>query len=186
MTPSRPAAARCCRGCPYPRGAYTNAVAHAKGWSRREIDWLLVSPDTPVATVTRHTLPGISTHLALLVDADLVIAALRPVDPCGRRFQYQRATPVRLEHAASIFGLVAWWAAFAGLPSDAILTLGHSRRRLSPAPLYGCPALTPSLSPPASFLLFPFLFFFPFTPASRPQSLLFSQRSAPLPPLRSV
>ena len=118
----------CCRGCPYPRGAHTNAVHHARGLARREIDWLFVSPDTPVATVTRYTLPGISTHLALLVDVEIIVAALRPVDPCGRRFQYQRATPARLEQAARIFGLVAWWAAAADLPTDAALTLGHTRR----------------------------------------------------------
>ena len=96
--------------------------------SKKEIDWVLISPDSSYSAAHREVLPGLSTHLALLVDIQLSMAALRPVDPCGRRFLFSRAQPAALQHAATIFALAAWWAAAAGASVDHIIRYGHAHR----------------------------------------------------------
>lgn len=144
---------------------------------------MLVSSDTPVLAATRHTLPGISTHRALLVDLTVGISALLPIDPCGRRFRFQRATAARLQRASHILAIGCWWGAAAGAPPDDIIRLGHARdgllsqhrttfpRPIPPPRLPPFPPSAPPLPPlplsvdghppPPFFILFLF-YFFPF------------------------
>lgn len=146
---------------------------------------MLVSSDTPVLAATRHTLPGISTHRALLVDLTVGISALLPIDPCGRRFRFQRATAARLQRASHILAIGCWWGAAAGAPPDDIIRLGHARdgllsqhRTTFPRPIPPPPAChhsphlphpshlshsawTDILPPPFFYFIF-ILFFFPF------------------------
>jgi hypothetical protein len=107
-------------------------VHNASGSTRREIDWVLISHDTPCSSAIRHLLPGLCTHLALQVDITLSIAALRPIDPCGRRFLFNRANPDRLNHAGQCLALVLWWASTAGMSPDACIRYAHSRVGVRP------------------------------------------------------
>ena len=85
---------------------------------------MLVSPDTAVTAAHRVLLPGLCTHLALLVDLELSIAALRPIDPCGRRFRFERAQADDLYLAGQLFSLVTWWGLAAGADPDTIIRMG--------------------------------------------------------------
>lgn len=136
--------------CPYPRGTPTNIVPAALGFTAREIDWFLLAADVPYTAAERLILPGISTHLALLLDLLLPLNDLRPKDPCGRRFLFHRARPERLHLAAHVLALATWWAASAGLDSDAIIRYGHAQgTALPPDDTRGSPGSphTPIFSP---------------------------------------
>lgn len=111
---------------------------------------MLVSSDTPVLAATRHTLPGISTHRALLVDLTVGISALLPIDPCGRRFRFQRATAARLQRASHILAIGCWWGAAAGAPPDDIIRLGHARDGLLSQHRTTFPRPIPPPPPPAT------------------------------------
>jgi endonuclease/exonuclease/phosphatase family metal-dependent hydrolase len=111
--------------CPYTAGVPTNFVRSRCRVSAKELDWVLLSPDTACGLSSRVLLPGISTHAALQVDLQLTAAALRPGDPCGRRLLYRLAVPARLQHAAHLFALTSWWGRAAGLPPDDTIRMGH-------------------------------------------------------------
>ena len=131
----RPTHAGSCGHCPYPTGQATNIVPGGpRGSSEKEIDWVLVSPDTAVVSANRVLLPGLCTHLALMVDLELSIAALRPIDPCGRRFRFERARADDLHLAGQLFSLVSWWGIVGGADPDAIIRMGL-HHGTSPPPL---------------------------------------------------
>ena len=80
--------------CPYRTGIPTNIVERVGGRrSTLEIDWILISPDTPCRAARRVCLPGISTHQAVQCDLDLVVDTLLPLDPTGRQFAFNRLLP---------------------------------------------------------------------------------------------
>jgi hypothetical protein len=108
---------------PDPAGQPTNFVHTSAGSSAHELDWLLLSPDTPCTACHRDLLPGLSTHKALQCDLTIPGSALRPVDPAGRQFRFQQATAEALQHAAAMIGLLLWWATAAGLPPDSAVLL---------------------------------------------------------------
>ena len=81
-----------------------------RGTREKEINCVLVSPD-----VSAHRAPaGLCTHLARLVGLQLSIATLFPIDPSGRRFQFDRAFANDLHLAGQLFDLIIWWVSVAG------------------------------------------------------------------------
>jgi hypothetical protein len=120
---------------PYPAGQPTNFVHTSAGSSAHELDWLLLSPDTPCTACQRDLLPGLSTHKALQCDLTIPGSALRPVDPAGRQFRFQQATAEAMANAAALTGLLLWWATAAGLsPDSTVLLCWDGLRRSIPVP----------------------------------------------------
>ena len=108
--------------CPYKTGVPTNVVMRVG--SRRsavEIDWILISHDTPCQGARRFCLPGLCTHLAVQCDLDLSVSALRPTDPSGRQFAFSRLAPAHLPLVGEVVGLTLWWAVSASLEGDAVI-----------------------------------------------------------------
>ncbi len=131
---------------PYPPGDPTNLVAVPGGRSARELDWVLVSADTPCVDCVKVLLPGLSTHLAVVCDLRVPEAALRVRDPTGRQFRFDVAGTPCLQAAGVMVGLLLWWAAAAGLDPDSTvllcwagmrLAIPVARRRLVADPLPG-------------------------------------------------
>ena len=69
--------------CPYVVGSAPNIVPTPRGTSREELDWVLISPDTPCTGCTKSLLRGLCTHLALQCDLGIPAAGCCPVDPSG-------------------------------------------------------------------------------------------------------
>lgn len=91
--------------------------------SRRELDWVLISKGTLYSGCSRFCLPGISTHMALVVDLALPTAHLSPLDPTGRQFRFNRATEQQLGAAREFVALYSWWGCAAGLTPDGVVRL---------------------------------------------------------------
>ena len=111
---------------PCPPGAGTNHVRA----SSRELDWILISPDTPCLACSKTLLPGLSTHSALQVDLTIPYASIARLDPCGRQFRHNRATDDQVQSAADVVSLLLWWAAAALLPPDSTVRLCWDGMRL--------------------------------------------------------
>ena len=133
---------------PYPPGDPTNLVAVPGGRSARELDWVLVSADTPCVDCAKVLLPGLSSHLAVVCDLRVPEAALRVRDPTGRQFRFDVAGAPCLRAAGVMVGLLLWWAASARLDPDATVLLCWAgmrpaipvaRRRLVADSLSGTP-----------------------------------------------
>lgn len=124
---------------PYPMGTPTNLVPTAHGMSRKEIDWLLISMDTPCVSCEKQLLPGLSTHLCLQCDLFIPAASFVPLDPTGRQFRFQQASDPQLHAASSAIALALWWAQAIGLPPDRAVTLCWAQGRYPPPQ---CPCLT--------------------------------------------
>ena len=130
--------------CPYTTSQPTNIVHTRRGVSHKEIDWVLLSPDTVCRAAAAAVLPGLSSHSAVQVDLYLSALALRPSDPCGRRLRYKLAPSDRLHRAAHLFALVTWWGEAAHLSADDIIRLGHGHGGLH----FAHSMLSPAPSPP--------------------------------------
>ena len=109
--------------CRYPLGDPTNITVTNHTHSAREIDWLLVSADTPCVSCIKDLIPGLSTHRTLVcdlvMDGDLIV----PRDSTQKQFDFRRATDAQCNEAASMSSLYFWWAAKAGLRPDATLAM---------------------------------------------------------------
>jgi hypothetical protein len=108
---------------PYPPGDATNHVHSRRGTSARELDWVLIGPNTPCTACHKALLPGLSTHVTLQVDLVIPTARISAADPSGRQFRYRSALPVDLEAAAAIVSLLLYWAAAGKLDPDAAVRL---------------------------------------------------------------
>ena len=100
---------------PYRLGEPTNVVWLVGRPSERELDWVLVGPETPGVGVDKVLLPGLSTHRMVqcdLVLADFVFAA---ADPSCRRFRSSQLRPEQQAPAAPAASLALWWSAQARL-----------------------------------------------------------------------
>ena len=90
--------------------------------SERELDWVLMGPETPCPGADKILLPGLSTNRMVqcdLVFADRVFAA---ADPSCRRFRWCRLWPEHQAPAAAAASLPSGggptpsvWAALDGL-----------------------------------------------------------------------
>ena len=101
-----------------PQGDPTNVVWLVGCPSERELDWVLVGPETTCVGADKVLLPGLSTHRMVkcdLVFADSVFAA---ADPSYRRFRWSQLRPKQQAPAAAAASLALWWSAHAGLSSD--------------------------------------------------------------------
>ena len=105
----------------YP-GEATNIVANRAGVSRRELDWVLVSAQSPVHACEKFLLPGLSTHLAVACDLSVRSEYLSQANPAGRLFSFRRAEPSHLASAAVMASLAFWWAWWARLSPDGAFT----------------------------------------------------------------
>ena len=103
---------------PYKPGVPTNYVNTTAGTSAREIDWILISADTPCTKCDRVLLPGISTHLCLQCDITIPVAAFGPADPTGRQFRFHHASENHHQAAGVAVALALWWAQARGLALD--------------------------------------------------------------------
>jgi hypothetical protein len=101
----------------------TNVVTTTRGVSRRELDWVLVGPQTPCTDCEKTLLPGMSTHAVLQCDLNLPLCLLTPLDPSGRQFRFSQATPPQLASGGTVVSLYLWWAVAFALPPDAAVHL---------------------------------------------------------------
>ena len=106
----------------YRPGEATNIVANRAGVSRRELDWVLVSAQSPVHACEKFLLPGLSTHLAVACDLSVRSEYLSQANPAGRLFRFRRAEPSHMATAAAMASLAFWWAWCARLSPDGAFT----------------------------------------------------------------
>ena len=100
---------------PYRLGDPTNVVWLVGRPSERELEWVLVGPETPCVGADNALLPGLSTYRMVqcdLVFADCVLAA---PDPSCRRFRCSQLRPEHQASAAAAASLALWWWAHARL-----------------------------------------------------------------------
>ena len=109
---------------PYPPGGATNLVRQAGSRSSREIEWVLVSADTPCVACDKVLLPGLCTHLGVLCSLSMAGGALRLADPSGRKFRLGHASESALLAAGRLVGLLMWWGVAAAFSPDSIIMLG--------------------------------------------------------------
>ena len=106
---------------PYRLGDPTNVVRLVGRPSERELDWVLVGPETPCVGADKVLLPGLGTHRMVqcdLVFADRVFAA---ADPSCRRFRWSQLRPEQQARAAPAASLALWWSAHARLTPDGMV-----------------------------------------------------------------
>lgn len=115
--------------CPYQPGEATNVVVRRGKASSMEIDWILVSGDTPCTSADRQCLPGLSTHKALLCDLSFPRADLPNLDPAGRKFNFARAEPRQLRAAGALVNIGLWWGYRAGMPVDGLVRVAWDLMR---------------------------------------------------------
>ena len=105
--------------CPYPTGEPTNFVLQKGVFSAKEIDWILVSCDTPCSSASKVLLPGLSTHKTVVCTLGLADDIVIPRDSSGRLFKFNEAGDLSLDRTAQIASLLLWWATLARLSPDA-------------------------------------------------------------------
>ena len=103
---------------PYQRGDPTNVVWLAGRPSERELDWVLVGPETPCVGADKVLLPGLSTHRMVQCDLEFADRVFAAADPSCRRFRWSQLRPEQQAPAAAAASLALWWSAHAGLTPD--------------------------------------------------------------------
>ena len=97
----------------YQLGDPTNVVRLVGRPSERDLDWVLVGPETPCVGADKVLLPGLSTHRMMhcdLVFADRIFAA---ADPSCRCFRWSQVRPEQHAPAAAAASVALWWSAHA-------------------------------------------------------------------------
>ena len=107
----------------YPPGEPTNIVVSRTRTSRRELDWILVGPQSPVSACRKALLLGLGTHLVVACEFTVRSEYLAQANPAGRLFRFRLADQGTLAVAAVVASLAFWWAWCARLRSDGALAL---------------------------------------------------------------
>ena len=103
---------------PYRLGDPTNVVWQVGRPSERELDWILLGPETPCVGAEKVLLPGLSTHRMVQCDLGFAERVFAAADPSCRRFCWSQLRPEQQAPAAAAASLALWWSAHARLAPD--------------------------------------------------------------------
>ena len=103
---------------PYRQGDPANVVWLAGRPSERELDWVLVGPETPCVGADKVLLPGLSTQRMVQCDLEFADRVFAAADPSCRRFRCSQLRPEQQAPAAAAASLALWWSAHSGLTPD--------------------------------------------------------------------
>ena len=103
---------------PYRPGDPTNVVWQLGRPSERELDWILVGPQTPCVGAKKVLLPGLSTHQMVQCNLGSAERTFAAEDPSCHRFHWSLLRPEQQAPAAAAASLALWWSAHARLTPD--------------------------------------------------------------------
>ena len=86
--------------------------------SKRELDRVLVGPETPCVGAKKVLVPGLSTHRMVHCDLGFAERIFAAADTSCCRFRWSQLRPEQQVPAPAAASMALWWSAHARLTSD--------------------------------------------------------------------
>ena len=103
---------------PYERGEPTNVVRRQGAMSKREIDYILISVESPLTLAQKQVLPGVSTHGALVCHFQLPESLGYEKNVTGKKLDFRRAESNDVALLAAHASLFFWFHKGTQTPID--------------------------------------------------------------------